>query len=688
MTKTSFYFFDNDFIEHAAKIYLEKQLEAALVFNHQGNLIGFITEREIFTGILLKKKQISEITTEIKQVLIDEGVIDSDLSITEPLYPVIDKKEKVIGYVTKQKLLSKLSEENVEKASRFDAIFNAAHNGIVSIDKKGVITSINPAAEEFAKTTKDKAIGMFLTDVVSPGGLLEVLRTGKEQSEKYQVGKRKYITNRSPIKKNGEVVGAVGVFQDISEIEFISKELESVKSILNELDTVINSSHDAILITNESGDILKANTAFKSVLGLEKLPRHYTDLRDSYIDLSFLDSVIQTKERINVMKENSKKDNTLLITATPVQETDGKVRRIITNIRDITEIDKLRRELEETKKYLTILKGKENNNKKFIAQSTSMQEILKAVKQIAVVDSTVLITGESGVGKEEVANLVHQMSKRDKHPFIKLNCGAIPEALLESELFGYETGAFTGARQKGKEGLFETANKGTIFLDEIGELPLQLQVKLLRVLQEKEVVRVGGVKPKEIDVRILAATNKDLQQLVTEGEFRLDLFYRLNVVPIQLPPLRKRIEDIPLLIAKFKDEIERKYDKRVKFPPEVIRAFISYHWPGNVRELSNIVERLIVTSEENKISVNDVYSLLHSTNLHNNQNQAISVNGIMPLKKAINEVEKQLLERAYSVYKNTRSMAAILQVNQSTVVRKMKKIQTEDWSEKSERDSS
>lgn len=686
MTKTSFHFFHNDLLDYVAKTFLEKKLEAALVFNHQGELKGVITEKELLSGVMLKKSHVGEVTMELEHVFQDEYLVNLNVSVSTSLYPVVDKKERVVGYVSKQRILEKLSEENMEKASRLDAIFNAAHNGILSIDNKGFITSINPAAESFAKTTRDKAIGMFLTDVVSPGGLLEVVRTGKEQSEKYQVGKRKYITNRSPIKKNGEIIGAVGVFQDISEIEFVSKELESVKSILNELDTVINSSHDAILITNESGDILKANTAFKKILGLEKIPNNYADLQESHINLSFLDSVVKTKKRTTIMEGNSKKENVLLVTATPVQSNNGKVSRVITNIRDMTEIDHLRKELEETKKYLITLKDQENSNKKFIAQSKSMQDILKAVKQIANVDSTVLITGESGVGKEEVANLIHKMSPRNNHPFIKINCGAIPEALLESELFGYESGAFTGANQKGKEGLFETANKGTIFLDEIGELPLQLQVKLLRVIQEREVVRVGGVKSREIDIRIVVATNKELQQLVTQGEFRLDLFYRLNVVPILIPPLRKRVEDIPLLTAKFKDEIEKKYKKRVKFPSEVVQAFTSYHWPGNVRELSNIVERLIVTAEEDALSIEDVHHLLHSTNVHLNQNQPVHVNGIIPLKKAIDEVEKQLLERAYTIYKNTRSMADILQVNQSTIVRKMKKF--EDWSEKRERGGS
>lgn len=672
MTRTSFHFFEDEPIEYASKIFTGKELEAVLVFNQENQLTGVVTERELLQGMLLKKQKVCDIMLPLAHFFQEEMLL-GDIELTEAtIYPVLNKNDKVIGFVSKKKILEHLSEEYMEEAIFLQAIFNSAHNGILSINKQGEITSINPAAEQFAKTSSEQAVGKFLTDIVAPSGLLEVLRTGEKESEKYQVGKRKFITNRSPIKKNGEVIGAVGVFQDISEIEFISKELETVKNILDELDSVIDSSHDGILITDARGEMVKANKALNKIFGMEQVPNHFLDFQQHNIHLSVIEKVIKTGKKMTVIAENDVRSNVLLITATPVHNTEGKLQRVVVNIRDMTEIDKLRKELAEAKRSLSNLKYQ--NNSPFIAQSPAMQSILKKVNQIAKVDSIVLITGESGVGKEEIANQIHYLSNRKDYPFIKVNCGAIPETLLESELFGYEPGAFTGAQKKGKVGLFEAAHKGTLFLDEIAEMPLQLQVKLLRVLQEQEIVRIGGIKPKKIDVRILVASNKDLQQLVDSGEFRLDLFYRINVVPIVIPPLRERQEDIPLLIAKFKKEIVERYGKNVKFPTSVMEALVRYHWPGNVRELSNIVERLIVTTEEEEIQKDEVNRLLyHGKELLKADKQVIQINSVVPLKEAIDEVEKQLLMKCLKMYKSTRGMADALKVNQSTIVRKMKK---------------
>jgi transcriptional regulator with PAS, ATPase and Fis domain len=300
-----------------------------------------------------------------------------------------------------------------------------------------------------------------------------------------------------------------------------------------------------------------------------------------------------------------------------------------------------------------------------------MKKVFDFAARVAQVDSTVLITGESGSGKEIVAKTIHKLSKRKDGPLIQINCGAIPENLLESELFGYEPGAFTGASKEGKLGMFELAENGTLFLDEIGELPLNLQVKLLRVLQEREIVRVGGIKPKKINVRIIAATNKDLEKMVEKGMFREDLYYRLNVVRIKIPPLRERKTDIPPLIQHFLRKFNEKYEMNKKISPEVIERLIAYDWPGNVRELENLIERLVVIVIEDIIELKHLPDYLQAS--INSDHFQVSVSGIIPLKKASEDLEKQLISKALQKYGSTRKAAQILEVDQATIVRKAKK---------------
>ena len=279
------------------------------------------------------------------------------------------------------------------------------------------------------------------------------------------------------------------------------------------------------------------------------------------------------------------------------------------------------------------------------------------------------------MGKEGIGKLLHTQSNRADGPFIKLNCGAIPENLLESELFGYESGAFTGARREGKIGMFELAHNGTLLLDEIGDFPLNLQSKLLRVLQERELVPVGGSKPRQVNVRILAATHKNLEEMTREGKFREDLFFRLNVVPIMIPSLRQRREDIIPLLYHFRDIFSKKYGFQRDFSPEVVEAFLEYDWPGNVRELENMVERLMVVSAGELILVSQLPS---SFNRSASKSGGVSVNFLMPLKEAVDEVERQLIDKALEKYGSTYKTAAALGVNQSTIVRRMARFRRAD----------
>ncbi|HHY97256.1 MAG TPA: sigma 54-interacting transcriptional regulator [Firmicutes bacterium] len=305
-----------------------------------------------------------------------------------------------------------------------------------------------------------------------------------------------------------------------------------------------------------------------------------------------------------------------------------------------------------------------------VAYSQEMGKVLQVAERVVNVNATVLILGESGVGKEVVARFIHRMGNRRQGPFVKVNCGAIPETLLESELFGYETGAFTGAKRAGKPGLIELASSGTFFLDEICELPLNLQVKLLQVLQEKQVTRLGGTKPIQIDARIIAATNQDIHEMVRQGSFRADLFYRLNVVPIVIPPLRERKDDIIPLMYHFLDVCCRKYGVRKTVTDEVKEAFMAYDWPGNVRELENLVERLVIIAASDEIGIADLPSPFKSCPVNQ---PPVTVSDVVPLKDAVEEVERQIIQKAVSRYHSTYEIAEVLGINQSTVVRKIQK---------------
>jgi len=305
-----------------------------------------------------------------------------------------------------------------------------------------------------------------------------------------------------------------------------------------------------------------------------------------------------------------------------------------------------------------------------VIHSIALQDTVKAALRIAPYETTVLITGESGVGKEVIAQIIHKASKREAGPFLKINCAAIPESLIEAELFGYEKGSFTGALKEGKAGIFEAANGGTILLDELGEMSLAIQAKILRAIQEKEIFRVGGTSPVRVDVRIIAATNRDLKELVEKGKFREDLYYRINVVSLRVPPLRERKEAIPALVDNYLCKYNNIYGTNKSISPQGMRVLYDYSWPGNVRELENLIQRLILCQEENIISDRDILQCLYT-----NQNNPGMADGSSSLELglALARTEKEIFEKAAKQYRTTREIAAALNTSQSTVVRKLKK---------------
>ncbi len=305
-----------------------------------------------------------------------------------------------------------------------------------------------------------------------------------------------------------------------------------------------------------------------------------------------------------------------------------------------------------------------------VIHSAALQNTVKTALRIAPYETTVLITGESGVGKEVIARIIHKASKREAEPFVKINCAAIPESLIEAELFGYEKGSFTGALKEGKAGIFEVANGGSLFLDEIGEMSLAIQAKLLRTIQEKEIIRVGGTAPVRVDVRLISATNRDLNELVNQGKFREDLYYRINVVNLRVPSLRERKEAIPALIDNCLIKYNNIYGSNKTISPQGMRVLYDYTWPGNVRELENLVQRLILCQEADVITDRDISLNLFSKD---SGQSIIMEDELTRLDSALSQTEKALFEKAVKQYRTTREIAKALNISQSTVVRKLKK---------------
>lgn len=445
---------------------------------------------------------------------------------------------------------------------------------------------------------------------------------------------------------------------------------DNVKDIYEQLDMIMDVIYDVITITDNEGVFINASRSCEKNFAISKedlIGKSYKYLEDIGIfSESVTGLVLKNKEQVTII-QTTKANKQLLVTGIPKFDDNGDLYKIINVSRDITEIENLKDQLKKTQQVVEWFKCEYLKRDFFVGElvsnSDSMRRIYTLINQIADLDVTLLITGETGTGKGFLVKNIHNLSNRKNKEFVQINCAAIPESLIESELFGYEKGAFTGASNSGKKGLFEIAKGGTVFLDEIGDIPLSLQAKLLTVIEEKKAYRIGGSKEYHVDARIIAATNLDLENMVEEGKFRKDLFYRLNIIPIIMPPLRERLEDIPALCKLFNMNFNKKYNLVRELSEEVYDFFLDYSWPGNIRELENLLERAIITSDTNVITIDFIKNLLNKGNT-----KKLAGRG---LKDLLYEYEKEILIKAKEKYKTTRNMAKILEVDQSTIVRKL-----------------
>ena len=395
----------------------------------------------------------------------------------------------------------------------------------------------------------------------------------------------------------------------------------------------------------------------------------------THFDQKLFDSIaltaLEKRKRVSMFAYSSSK-NRFMLTSIPLYKGD-RLQYVLTWCRDLTNFsqlcDDLQSAIEKNKLISEELEfyRKMTTSQNMIGKCPQMIALMKTVEYVAGTDATVLITGESGVGKEVLTNEIYQRSGRKGKPFIRVNCASIPESLMESELFGYERGAFTGA-VKSKPGMFELANHGTLLLDEVGELPRALQPKLLRALQEREIIRVGGISTIPVDVRLIAATNQDLEAMVEGGTFRRDLYYRLNLIPLHIPPLRERGDDIPLLAVHFLEKFNAKYGKKKELTDEAMQIMKEYPWPGNIREMENLLERLVIIGEEHWLTAPRLMAILE-----NGDGAALRLDPSgASLKDMVADYEKKLLKEALTRYGTTYKTAQALNTSQPTVARKAK----------------
>lgn len=538
--------------------------------------------------------------------------------------------------------------------------------GIVVIDIDQNIITINQYALRFIGCNKKDVKGKKINEVIPSSQLPRVMLSNlKKYGSTLHINNRVGLVNSSPLFINDKIIGAVSVIQDVSDII-------GMKEINEKFTKILENSQDMICFVDENGIINYLNPAYI---------KNFSKVSSDVIGKSIFD-IAPNGLRAKVFKEKTllkdvihKKNGINVISTIDPLFIDGQFKGVISTSRPVSLIKELMSKLNKSEQELDYYKNeflrqlsKNSSFNNIIGSTRTLKDIMYMCQKASETTSTVLIRGESGTGKELIAKAIHNNSNRKNKPFVRVNCASIPENLLESELFGYEKGAFTGAVQS-KPGKFAIADTGTIFLDEIGDMPLSMQVKLLRVLQEREIESVGGITPKNIDVRVIAATNRNLEEMIEEGSFREDLYYRLNVLGINLPPLRERKEDIPELAEHFITKLNKKLHKTILgIKQDALNLLIEYSWPGNIRELENIMERAINLCDGDYIDSSYLPSYLKPVE-SKSFNLNIDIDHILPFE----EYEKQIIEAAMKKYKSFNKAGKALGLTHRTISLKCKK---------------
>jgi len=462
------------------------------------------------------------------------------------------------------------------------------------------------------------------------------------------------------------------------DIKKYQEEIDRLNSQVRDLEIAFNFTHDGLHLLDGEGYTILVNASCQENEGLkwEKIKGKKISqlVEEGFLSESVTLKVLKEKKTITLIQQ-VKDGKEMIVTGTPIFDGD-RITRVMVNSRDITELNLFKKQLAETEMRFQAARNKinelrmaDNMSSEIIYKSSEMGKVINTAIIVAKVNSNVLITGESGTGKGLVSQLIHENSNRKDKPYLRIDCGSLPESLIESELFGYEPGSFTGASTSGKIGLLEVASGGTLFLDEIGEISLGIQSKLLRAVQDKEIVRIGGKSAINIDVRIISATNRNLEAMVENRTFREDLFYRLNVVPIYIPPLRERMEDVQILVLRILQNLNKKYNQEKKIDLDAMETLMDYDWKGNVRELENLVERLYILTEKNLIGRADLpISILKKSGM----NQPLHHEG-NTLEQMHHDFERNVIQSFINRGWKPTEVAKTLDVDVTTIRRKMKK---------------
>lgn len=660
----------------------EQKTDLLFVHDERQEVIGYVDKDSLLEQLKLQGHLDHQIEYRVDIVKVPER---GEISFYHNISVVLGVSEKgeITGYTTTQRAKNRLDHH---KLQQFNHIFDSSGIGIITTDSHFEITFMNETAEQILGLPKHVLLYRNYKTLITLEKDLEEVLTGKQMvMVESSINFKRTSGNISPLYENDKIIGIVHIFSHREKLGDAVNELEFLRNFSEDLKAVYSSASEQITVVDRSGVIIRVAghflQGFWQVERAEQLigQNLYQMEREGVFTPNIADLCLTQKKRVSHIQE-AKSGRKIWSVATPVFHGD-KIEKVVILSEDITSIHQLRAELElaqkqseEYKKELDqLLTQNQDGPRKLIFRSHVMERLVDECRHIAKVDSTVLLTGESGVGKEVFAQAIHAYSLRKNEPFIRVNCGAIPETLMESELFGYEKGAFTGADQKGKPGLFELAHKGSIFLDEVTELPYNMQVKLLRVLQEREIMRVGGTRTLSVDVRVIAATNQNIHELVRKNLFREDLYYRLNVIPLEIPPLRHRTLDIIPLAIHFLHVYNQMYKLDKTFTKEAFHVLESYHWPGNVRELQNMVERLVVTARGDQIGARDVLGNLYDRKPQEMDKKPI-IREIVPLREAIEEVEAQLIQMALQKYGTAARAAQVLGVSPATLSRRMQKL--------------
>jgi len=566
------------------------------------------------------------------------------------------------------------------------SILNASTHGIIVTDAEGKILFTNRQIAVLTDIRPDKlvdlkidaafpAIGRLVSECIQKKKVLTLRQLNENNTN--------IMVDITPVCENGRLGGSLCSFQALFQFESILYKLNSYHQLNEQLEAIFSSSSDGIVLVDNQGIILRMNQASEKINDVKAedyIGKHVTHfVKTKTVDRVASLEVLETGRQVSVLQYNEKHKKHMLLTGTPRFDENGKISFVVVNERDITELNTMKKELEQsrlaTQKYreeLVELNQKEMMRNEIVAASKEMQDILSFAFKLSRLEiSNILILGESGTGKGLVAKFIHQNSEGGENPFLHINCAAIPENLLEAELFGYKKGAFTGASNKGKIGLLQLAEGGTLFLDEIGDIPFGIQSKLLKFLEDQTITRLGDTRSIKVDCKIIAATNRNLEKSVKEKKFRSDLLYRINAFTIRIPPLRERPDDILELVNHFTQKYNQQYGMNKQISPAMFKMLQSCPFQGNVRELKNIVKKAVLIGE--KEVMDDLCMKGSDYVVENWSGPGNGESRVLSLPEEVGAVEREILKIANRRCRTTRAMARYLKVSQPTVIRKMRK---------------